>query len=272
MLMYMAYDLVTRTNKALWARSSVDAHWQQLTQVPRQARPVDLSPDGTRLVISVGSGVLGLVDLPDGEVQPLKHPPGRVVTASFSPDGERLALLFVEDGIGVALSIRPVGDGDDRVIWREAAGHSNESALAWSPSAHAIAVTRYVSSEQHDFDDKASDDYEPATIVLNLDGTPRGESAFMAVLTPTNRTAWTRHGLSVMDWDTDQLVSLAGEPIPREESAWQPRCRTAAGSMIPYRGDGSSVVIDSAGVQISRIDSPDGTQLGDICISDLFEK
>ena len=88
----MAYDLVGQTSSGIWARSHPDGRFHLLQQLPWQQRPVDLSPDGRMLVINVRFGVLALVDLPDGEPVPLAEPPGDVVAASFSPDGQRLAL------------------------------------------------------------------------------------------------------------------------------------------------------------------------------------
>ncbi len=263
----MAYDLVGRTSRGNSARSHPDGRFHLLGQLPWEQRPVDLSPDGGVLIVNLRFGVLALIDLPDGDPVPLADPPGDVVAASFSPDGQRLALLYL-GGSGVRIALRSVRGTDDQIILVDPrGGHSLESSVAWSPDGDALAVTWL-----GDGGTRSVDDDECVTTVLDIDGTPRCEPAWMTLLLPGGRTSWTRHGLSVLNQDTWQLVALAGEPAPEEDPNDGPVSRAVNGSRILSRGDGTCVVVSVDGTSRQRLETPNSDQLGDICISDLFER
>ena len=215
----MPYDLtmLTEVGEVLWMRAAGQARLQRLAQLPR-IQIVDLSPDGRTLIVELSHELLALVDLPDGDPRPLTQPPGSCVKASFSPDSPQLALLHLNNR-GVGVSVRSAAGNQDSLVWFDHdAGWSNESAIAWSPSGSALAITWFGHDGQQ----------EPSTMVIDVGGTKIGDLQTASILSPSNRSAWNHAGLHVADLLHMNLVAIGDQDAPREteEAGLLTRSRT----------------------------------------------
>lgn len=277
----MTYDaaVMTGTGEGLWLRRAGRSQFERVSLLPRESLRgnrrflVDLSPDGRIAAVEVRHGVLALIDLPDGEAVPLAHPLGSCHTASFSPDGAWLAVLYT-DQLGVGVAVRAAAGDADRIVWYDAgAGSDNESCIAWEPSGDALAITWY----GHDNEDDSS------TVVVGLDGRQHTDPRLGVILHPTNRSAWNNQGLFAVDMNADvgfgadARVALVGDVPPAEAPTQRlvlTRSRiglrlTAAGT--PEQGHNCPVV-DAAGDEaMPPLALPYGEQTSGVRVSDLFD-
>lgn len=273
MIEHMTYDaaVMTGLGEGLWVRRAGRSEFQRVSLMPRKALRenrrvlVDLSPDGRIAVVEVRFGVLALIELPDGEAVPLAQPPGRCHTASFSPDGAWLAVMYT-DRLGVGVAVRAAAGDDDRIVWHDAgAGSDNESSIAWEPSGDALAITWY----GHDDEDDSS------TVIVGLDGQQQAEPRLAAHLYPANRGAWNRQGLFVADMNTFEFLTLAGRgPDAEAPTRRLVRTRTHNGLRLIADDDRGHTcpVIDSAGVEaMPPLAIPRGEQISGVRVSDLFD-
>jgi Tol biopolymer transport system component len=136
----------------LWSRRADGAGDEQRLSTSDEVQlPLALSPDGSTLVFSEGSGPTGTnFKMPadgSGAKQPLLSSRTWGSNASFSPDGRWLTYESAEDG-RMEVFVRPFPDGDERIqvstaggeqpVW---SGKTNEIFYIANGTVTAVSVT-----------------------------------------------------------------------------------------------------------------------------------
>ena len=121
---------------------SVDSEGDGLYEVAANAPLYHVwSPDGRLMLVHRREQLL-LHDMRDRSTRNLDADSFRYRVPAFSPDGERIAYVVEEDGVGNLVASKV--DGTDRVALMDVPG---EAAFAWSPAGGRIAVATKQATE-----------------------------------------------------------------------------------------------------------------------------
>jgi Tol biopolymer transport system component len=255
----------------------------RLPQDPLHSSPPVISPDGTRLAISVGGVLLVRLDRP--EVTRLDRPGGLL---AWSPDGNQLASLSLDDQRRLHLHLfdaEAAGPARDiAASWPSTVAGDSQfvQELAWSPDAKWFAFTLFTrpgykrSAPRHNHLYIASGDGRGLT---NLSREPNA-----LVLAPVGGLAWApdgrrlavagRSGIAVVDVN----LNWADIPVPViftdwfQQPAWSPD-----GTRLAWFNDDSIVVSDPDGRHQEELTrgrcrgvhpswSPDGSRIALVCL------
>jgi serine/threonine-protein kinase len=191
----------------LWARRADGASEEEkLASSDEVQTPLALSPDGSTLVFSEGSGPGGNLFRmpPDGSAPARPLFPDRTwgLGASFSPDGRWLAYESIESG-RTEVFVRPFPEGNRRIQVSTDGGESPVWARSNEIFYLAVGGVSAVSIRSQDGAPTAS---KPAVLfptggethlVAAFDVTPDGQHFFML------RSRGTRHVSLIFNWPSD---------------------------------------------------------------------
>lgn len=120
-----------------------DGSETQVTTDPMQISDATISPDGSRVVFTGGSGTIYAVDVDGGPVERLLGPgEHQVQQPTFSPDGTRIAYVHGSGDNGHSVSVMDAdGSNAHQILSNDVTlGVGHVRGLAWSPTGDRIAL------------------------------------------------------------------------------------------------------------------------------------